>query len=91
MPKDRKRVASDSDSDSGPDDKGPVKKVSFTLDYSHQVSKFSQTLFYRLYIFISKWSKREQTIISHTELGFINVHPKVCLVLIIRRSDSPLY
>jgi len=26
MPKDRKRVASDSDSDSGPDDKGPVKK-----------------------------------------------------------------
>jgi len=26
MPKDKKRVASSSDSDSGPDDKGPVKK-----------------------------------------------------------------
>ena len=27
MPKDRKRAPSTSDSDSGPDDKGPVKKV----------------------------------------------------------------
>ena len=27
MPRDKKRVASDSDSDSGPEDRGPAKKV----------------------------------------------------------------